>query len=239
MTRSLKSGLLVALVLMSAVVVIASPAFATPNLTDSSGTRPVAPFITPIGNTTDSSVAATEDGTSRFTAFSTLLGSNIVVSCASTAQGHVLATHTRAVIDTLRFDSCRTSVGGTVVVRTNADSTRCPFFLHVARRNAGATSWDGTFNIPTCGSITIEITGLPLGASCGISLTVPQSIRGTDTDVVATRATSLSIFDTTVQFRRTAGTVGCVDDRRTATQQGLYTLAAVTTRDPLRSTAGS
>ena len=61
--RTARRLTLLALMLVSAVVVVASPAFATPRLTTSTGTRPdggaVSPFVSPIGDTLTNSITIT------------------------------------------------------------------------------------------------------------------------------------------------------------------------------------
>jgi hypothetical protein len=235
--KSLKGAVLLALVLVSALVVVASPAFATPRLTSSTGTaaRPdngaVSPFITPIGDTVRSSINATSPR-SDFSAL--IIGglATYTITCSSRGTAYVGVTHTQAILTSLVFETCRDSLNGSPRVSTTVSSPDHPWFLHV-RAAAGANSWDGTVNIPA-GS-TASIITRPIGQDCRITVG-PQSVRLRDTDRAATR--TIEVSDRTVRFSLDAGsTSGCPDPARTATQSGTYTLTPTTPADQLRSTA--
>jgi hypothetical protein len=225
--KALKAGVLAALVLVSAVVVVASPAFATPNITASSGSGAVAPFITPIGNTTNSSI----NGVSTDSGFVFVLpgGIRMRILCAdSTARGYVVQTHTRGLVTSLTFSSCTSGLGGAVTVATSASSTR-PWFLHV--RSSSGDSSTGSVEIPSSGSATIT-TSVP---RCTIVFS-PQSIFGTFTH----NSRSLVINDPTMAFTLTAGSgASCPSPATPPSQFGSYTLRPSTARDDIGVTPAS
>jgi hypothetical protein len=224
--KSIRSGLLVALVLVSAIVVVASPAFATPNITASSGTAAVSPFITPATNNTRSlSTALSTD--SRFD-----LGGNSLTCRTANASFYIPPTHTQGRITSITFGRGRTGdcavasgVGsGTIDGNSVSDPTTnstTPSIVHV--RTFAASSATGTINLSGALTFVVTIRGF---ASC--QLTVPvQSV-----DVVYTqRTTSLVVSDRTVATTvRTISGFGCPasgDAVFTAT----YTVRADTPRD--------
>ncbi len=146
--KSLRGGVLVALVLISALVVIASPAFATPNLTSSTGTLPVSPFLTPTSASTSSS---TFRGVSTSLAIPAL---GLAVTCRqSWGSGYVdAATHTNFRITSLSFNGC-TVDGGLGTVDNNGTitcdaSTRVPWLLTAKTVDAARRSASGGISIP-------------------------------------------------------------------------------------------
>jgi hypothetical protein len=189
--RSLRKVLLIALALVSAAVIVAAPAFATPNITASSGndsTRPhsrsaVAPFITPSTNTS-----------SQFTARSTnavlsipSIGSS--VSCAvASISGYASATHTQVRITSMTFGdgsggSCVTGWGGggggSVVGNRIAcgSSSATPYALHLRTFNAGTRSASGSINLTTPCTYIVTIGG----SQCTLTYDRGQSIAATYT----------------------------------------------------------
>jgi hypothetical protein len=221
--KAFRSGLLVALVLVTAVVVVASPAFATPNVTASSGTRAVSPFITPIGSTTSGSRGLSTD--SRFD-----LGGASLTCRRAIARLYVPATHTQGLVTSLRFGEpgrspgeCAVSfifngtIDGTQVIDPTTNSTT-PSRLHV--RTVSGTSATGTINVS--GAFTFVVT--IVGVSC--TLTVPvQSVDGVYTSTTRSLAVSDRTVTTTV-----AGGGGCPASGN-ATFTAIYTVTPETTRD--------
>jgi hypothetical protein len=154
--RRLKHSVIVVLVLISALAAIVSPAFATPNLTASSGngeqrphsTDAIAPFITPSTNTR-----------SLYTGFSSTLtigitAVNLTISCTTaTISGYVSITHTQLRITSMSFGdrggSCVATPAGTVddhpIICTT--SSEHPWYLHIKAVDAARRSASGTMNI--------------------------------------------------------------------------------------------
>ena len=170
-----RATLIVALALVSALIAVASPAFATPNLTASSGTRAVSPFITPIGNTRSLSIGSSTD--SQFA----LPSLGVTVSCTtSTVAGYVdAATRTQIRVTSISFGDrggrCRVSPSGTVDNRPDITCTATsanPWFLHT-RNLPSATSAGGTIN-PTS-SCVVRVT--VIGISATVTLDARQSCR--------------------------------------------------------------
>jgi hypothetical protein len=182
--KAFRGSVVVALLLASVLVVVASPAFATPNLTASSGddaTRPharaaVAPFITPSTNTRSPSVGT--DPTTILT-----LGGTSVMCRTSRAFFYVTTTHTQARITSLSFGdargrTCSTTGGGTVdgdVISSTATSN-APWHAHVRINDARLRSASGTVNVSS--AVTFIVTIPLLVSSC--QFTVPaQSVAAT------------------------------------------------------------
>ncbi len=146
--KSLRGGVLVALVLISALVVIASPAFATPNLTSSTGTRPVSPFITPTSLSTSSS-------TFRAAGISLSIPAlGLALTCRqSWGSGYTdAATHTNFRITSLSFNGC-TVDGGLGTFDNNGTitcdaTTRVPWLLTAKTVDAARRSASGSISIP-------------------------------------------------------------------------------------------
>jgi hypothetical protein len=220
--KSLRRAALVALALVSAVVVVASPAFATPRLTTSTGTVPdggaVRPFVTPIGDTLTSSITISQTFAARagFSVASTALDRTAsTVTCVRlTASGHAFATHTRISISSFHLDGCRTD-GTNLVVHASSlgINTSTPMKIHI-------TSIDGA--IPTSSNGTLEI---PPGAGLSFSIksgavtvctetVIPQSLRLR----LTTRNRTIELSDPTVRYGLDRGFLfaGCPDPSRTA-----------------------
>ena len=224
-----KLSVLVIFVLMAALAVLARPAFATPRLTASTGSSPVAPFITPIGNTTTSTVSGSSSD-SRFSSTAPF-GVIVTISCTdSRTTGYVPTTHTRANVTSLTFTTCRSSIGGNVTFTTTASSAS-PWLLHVRSGPDGAGSSTGTIEIPAGGRANIRIDN----PRCTITIT-PQSIENSFTNA----NTSMFTADGGVAFTLAAGDSAlCPSARTPATLSGTYTLRPATARDDIRITAAS
>jgi hypothetical protein len=177
--RTLRAVALLALLLISVTVVIASPAFATPNATASSGTRVAQPFITPLGSTSSMSTLLSTD-------LSLAIG-GAVISCRTThISAYVPATHTQSLITSFTIGNgaggtclvTHRGFGGTVdqnSIREPTLSSTRPAVLHFTTILAG-TSDTGTLNLS--GAITFTYTF----AFTSCNLTIPiQSIRSTET----------------------------------------------------------
>jgi hypothetical protein len=210
--KTLRSGVLVALVLVSAVVVVASPAFATPNLTSSTSSRAgrpdngaVSPFITPIGTTTTNSIEVNDRyGSGSGSSFTARNALRITVSltCSSLeVRGFAGVTHTQLTISRIDFNECKsdqTGDGATVTTRPN-------YFLHVTSQPA-ASSGGGVFIIPPGGNVNIDI-----GAGRCVLTVRSGSVRGTATDNIE----RININDRTVIFNLDRGSPTFCPDHRT------------------------
>jgi hypothetical protein len=98
--RAVRSSVLVALVLASAIATVVSPAFATPNLSASSGTSAVAPFITPVTSTTSLFTGRTGDLVMSIDSL------GVSATCrTSVVSGYVGSTHTQARLTSIVFGS--------------------------------------------------------------------------------------------------------------------------------------
>jgi hypothetical protein len=187
--RSIRRSALVALVLVSALVVVASPAFATPNLTASSGNRSpvppnthspdaVAPFITPSTNTR-----------SLYTAYSTdsqfvLAALGVTLSCVdSNVSGYATITHTQFRLTSISFGNgrdprnCTVRPAGTVDVQpiTCTATSRDPWFFHVRASEDTLLRRSASGTINTTSSCTVRTTiG---GTADAISVDANQSCR--------------------------------------------------------------
>jgi hypothetical protein len=214
-----KMTLLVTIALLAICATVVQPAFATPTLTTSTAAE-VAPFITPIGNTSTSQITGSS-ARMDFTA------GGVTITCFSSMSGEIPTTHTRARISDLRFFLCVVSVAGIRATVTTTTTTMAPFLAH-AKTLAGAST-TGTVEIPAGGNVTISITG-----TFACTLTVgPQSIDATFTH----GNTSLLVSDMTVAFVR-AGSAMCPASGN-GTLVGTYTVRPDTTTDDLRVTEAS
>jgi hypothetical protein len=212
---------LVALVLASAVVVVASPAFATPRLTTStgaSGGRPdngaVSPFITPIGNTLRRSITVTNVyalGRGSSFVVRSLSGGSLVWTCVRLAGlAFPSITHTRLKVTSFSIGDCQFDLVGFSIVVTTGASSSTPYFIHLTG-SPTASSTDGVFELPNGQGITFSIRngGLTL---CEIT-TIPQSLRLRLTDLNR----QVQVLDPTIRFTLDSsfgGTV-CPDPART------------------------
>jgi hypothetical protein len=204
--RACRHVALMALVLASAVVVVASPAFATPRLTTStgaSGSRPdngaVSPFVTPIGDTLRRSITISETyglGSGSSSNMRSLAGAEITFTCIRiTASAFPDITHTRLKVTSFNTESCRTDQTGTRGDVVSEVSSSRPAFIHLTRVTAGPPrSADGVFEITARRSFSYHIK---LGASDICVLTfIPQSMRMRST----TTNRTLEINDPTLRF---------------------------------------
>jgi hypothetical protein len=234
----LRSVALVALVLVSASIVVASPVFATPNITASSGTTAVSPFITPIGNTRSLSVGSSTNSSLVLPTLSS------TVSCTtSTIAGYVATTNTQLKLTSMSFGggnaarNCRVSPAGTIDNRPDITCTATssnPWFLHL-RNLPSATSAAGTIN-PTS-SCTVRVTiG---GAAVVISVDANQSCvanAGAGNNEYTWNTTS-GVGSLVVDCTLTA-TISNPRSSTSSTFRGTYTVRPLTSTDePLTMTA--
>jgi hypothetical protein len=219
--RLARHAVLLALVLAATAAAIAVPAFATPNITASSGTRAVAPFVTPIGNTlTSSSTAFSTD--SRFG----LGGAEFTCRTAS-MTGYVAATHTQLRLTSVTFGDGRGSTcfwsGGWTFdgdsINGGASSVN-PWHLHFKTHDAPTRSGQGTINISRTFSFVIT-TGT--GASCDFTVAGGQSLATTYTYSTTSLAVDGSF---------TVGIRGITDPLRVCPAGGTMTLRATYTIRP-------
>ena len=224
---------LVALVLVSAVVVVASPAFATPRLTTSTGTRPdggaVSPFVSPIGDTLTNSITVTTAvaaGTRRGSSLSvtSLARAADAITCIRvTASGEVPSTHTRLAIYSLDFLGCRDDTLGAVVhVVVNHISSSNPYYFHLTTNNGGG-SGTAVFEIPTGSTIDIFVKNAGIDV-CQVTVG-PQSVNGVViTDGSVSRARTINVASTARSVRFAlprALTTGCPDPAQGGTQNSV------------------
>jgi hypothetical protein len=158
-----RSSVVVALVLASVLVIVAAPAFATPFLTASSGTRngepnhragAVAPFITPSSGSNSQWTARSTD------AQMTLPLLRLTLSCrASRISGYSSITHTEARLTSVSFgDGSRTSctINGSAVDSIGCTATtRSPWHLHITGVNSSSGERTAQFGTAV-GSINVS-----------------------------------------------------------------------------------
>jgi hypothetical protein len=219
----LRTALILGLALLGGAVVVAAPVFATPNITASSGSRSVAPFITPIGNTSTSTLTgASTDFSFTGSGFG---GTRFTVTCADSSMGgHVVVTHTRALLTAVAMARCN---AGTFTIATSASSTT-PWPWHV--RTVGSGSATGSIEIPAGGSLTITAGG----GACTVVVT-PQSIDVTFTDA----ATSLVVSDNSIVYTVRGIGPGCPVSRSLLRFTGVFTFRLSTANDQLAVTSAS
>jgi hypothetical protein len=229
--NALLRSLLVVLALGAMLAVVGSPAFATPRITSSTSTRAgvpdnaaVSPFLTPIGNTSSSSITARSP-------HSQLSSSGASFTCTSETSGYIPLTHTRVVITRIDYVTCTTSLGRVEVTTSAGSST--PWYIHVRAYEAQSGESGGTINIPAGGRAEIRVTG---GVSCTV-VVQPQSV-----DFLGTNSNrDLTVSDETVAFTRTGSPV--CPPSGVARQSGTYEMRSDTRSDEerraLRVTAGS
>ena len=215
---------LVVLLLVSAMVVVASPAFATPNLTASSGTRTVAPFITPVGDSARSNIIATSTD-SRF-----VFPAGIVIRCrTATFGGFVGSTHTQVAITSFTYGNgapgaCDAGGFGANTSIDGGATTTAPWFLHIRSFQAGNGSASGTINVTRAFPAFTLFAG-----ACQVTIAA-QSL-----DVTYTNATRLFVVsDPSVAY---TGPVPCGSGN--ARFDATYTLRMATGRDAPRVTSAS
>ncbi len=247
--RSLRNGVLVALILVSAAVVIVPPVFATPNLTASSGTRAVAPFITPIGDSARSNIVGTSTNL-RYTS----VGGAVMRCRNSVIGGFIGSTHTQIAITSVVFGNgvrgnCDvTSAGLSGVVSggpgglastgapdsiSGAATTTRPWFVHFRSGPDGGGSSVGTISMPSGGSNAFASTDTVFSLVCQY-LFAAQSV-----DVTYTNATRLLVIsDSTTAYTEASGNSSCPATGN-ARLDATFTLRAATARDALTVTAGS
>ena len=244
--RAIRRSALVVLVLVSAVVVVAAPAFATPRLTTSTGTRPdngaVSPFMSPIGDTLTNSititvrVAAGARSGSSFGVRNLAGGSDSVTCIKATVSSEVVPTHTRIAIYSFDFLGCRTdSAGLRVDIVTNHISSSSPYYLHITTNNGGGSA-TGVFELPEGSSIDIFIKSGGLDV-CQMHAG-PQSLRGvTITDGSVTRTRTMSIASgTTIDFSLPRALTTACPDPRARTSETSVTPIAFTFDGPVGNT---
>lgn len=229
-----RGGLFGLLALAVALAVVAQPAFATPSQTISSGTNAVTPFITPIGNTSTSSVTAASP---RVDISATAPGGVVVtLTCMSSGSGYVPTTHTLARLTDFRFFNCRSTLGTAPTVTTDASSAR-PYFLHMTGEVAplNGTSWRGRILIPAGQSISIFVA---LGASsCRITVGSQSFGAGVWTNVARTYVLAgIGAF-----FTLDGGSSALCPDPRLGNARitATYTFRPDTAGDALRVASGS
>ena len=225
---ALRRVALLMLALVSVVVMASSPAFATPRLTTSTGTRPdngaVSPFISPIGNTLDRSITITfrtAVGARLGSSFSytSFLGTRIAFTCLRvTASGEISPTHTRIALYSFDILGCRDDAGGSVITfATNHISSSNPWYIHLTR-SLGGNSADAVLEIPAGSSLSFVF--LIDGADHCESIVQPQSIRGI---TLTERARTIALnTTTTIDFSLPSFGRVCPDPR------GRLAMAAVT-----------
>jgi hypothetical protein len=233
--KALRSSVLVALIVVSAAVVVASPAFATPQLTASSGNdtplvgahsrAAVAPFITPSTSTRSQYTARADRATTL-----NLAAIGFVISCtASRASIYVSVTHTQARVTDLTFSgTCTTNFAGSRVdtnpISCVTDSNR-PWYLHV--RTAGNPDSTGSVNINGSCRLVVTFGG---GSSATITIDANQSCtRGIPANgVVFTQVTQSLAVNCDLRVTIVGGPL---PGSFTGNFTGLYTVRPDTARD--------
>jgi hypothetical protein len=216
--NALKRIVLAVLVLAATVSVVVAPAFATPALTTSSATLPfgrpdggaVSPFITPIGNTTASSITITQNlGARQGLSITATNHANFrfSVTCFEfRGSGYVDRTHTQIRITRLDLRCEDDPAGNVVRVTLRTVSSTTPYLIHFRRDPIGGNvSWDGSFIIPAGSVIEMEEEAI----RCGVHV-LPQSIDLRYTNINR----SVEFLDPMVTFRSLDATQGCFDPAR-------------------------
>jgi hypothetical protein len=240
--RTLRGRLTVALVLVSALAVVASPAFATPNLTASSGTdtavphlRAVAPFITPSGSTRSSYTGQSSD-----TAVSLpLLGATVSCTTAN-LSGYVSSTHTQMRITSLSFGdggSCTMRPVGTVdsVPITCTASSGRPWHFHVRSVNGASRSASGTINTTSSCVISLTVSGRAITTTVDSNQSCRPAGTGLANHYTWTGATGSLV----VNCRVTVTVTGALRASTTATLTGTFTFRNDLRLDPILTVTSS
>jgi hypothetical protein len=176
--KAWRSGALVVLIVLSAGIVVSSPALATPNITASSGTGVASPFLTPMGNTRDSSSRGSSTDTRL------VLNGTTITCRTANAVGYTATTHTQLRLTSMTFgdgrgSTCITS-GRVPIVGDSINggaSSVVPWHVHVKTNDAGARSATGTINISTSFSFTAS-NGV---TTCDFTVSGSQSVTVTYT----------------------------------------------------------
>ena len=150
--RFLRKSVLLTLVLVSALVISGSPAFATPNITSSSGATPVTPFFTPSTNTRSQYTGRSVNARFRIPVFGD-------VTCAmAEISAYASTTHTQLRLTLVSFRNCVSAFGGATVdgggftCQATSDN---PWFLH-ARVTDGRSTMT-TINLTSACFIIITL----------------------------------------------------------------------------------
>jgi hypothetical protein len=235
--KALKTIALAVMALATGLVIVASPAFATPNLTASSGTRTVSPFFTPIGNTRSGLSGLSND--SQITI--PTIGTTIICS-NSTIRGYVDTTHTQIRITSLSFGddggACVLNPRvGTVDNRPDITCTATsanPWLLHVTNVTTTTTSSLTTINMTSTCAIRFTHLGTPYNAI----LDSNQSCRHNAQADANELTTSIRLLDINCSFTMTLRG-GVVRASAASTLSGRYGYLPDTARDALRVTPSS
>ncbi len=250
MRKVLRIGVLVGLAL-SSVLVVGSPAFATPNITASSGSdgrRPhdggaVAPFVTPSTNTRSQATIRSTDSRWALPSLGTTLACR-----TSSISGYSSTTHTQLRLTSVSFGDDQTPAasnctmtGGSLQepITCTATSAR-PWFLHV--RSIVSTSGERPSAIRGSAAMTMNFTSacvmtwrLPIGTQ-QVSIDANQSCFGSAaTDITYTWTTSTRVGSLSIRcrFRVTIQPINITTPN--SIFEGTYTVRSDTSRDPLLS----
>jgi hypothetical protein len=179
--KALKYLLAIAVVMVAGATVVAAPALATPNRTDSPDI-PARPFFTPIMNT-----LSQQTGTGNFNFAVPAIGLNI--NCPiSKISGYVAATHTQFRVTQLSAGGagviCPVVPGGWTLDRTDITCTATsqnPWLFHITQINrVDPTSVTGTLNVTSPCRFSITNAGVQ---SCVITIDPNQSLPGSYTHI--------------------------------------------------------
>ncbi len=242
MRKALKVVVLVGLV-GSSVLVVGSPAFATPNLTASSGNAPVAPFITPSTSTRSQvTVRSTDPRVS-------LPSLGVTMTCrTSSVSGYSSTTHTQLRLTSLSFgddqtpaaNSCILNSGSVVEPITCTATSARSWSLHVRSIISGGGargSASMTVNLTSGCVLTMR---LPIGTQ-QVTIDPNQSCVGAAaTDNTYTWDTSTRVGSLSIRCRLRVTIQPINITAIASTFEGAYTVRSDTARDVLLSvTAGS
>jgi hypothetical protein len=248
--RRLKGGALVALILLTAVVVVASPAFATPNITASSGNAnpvppnphsasAVAPFITPSTNTRSLYTGVSRNWQIAFPS----LGSTIRCE-TSNMSFYASMTHTQLRVTDITFSrNCTVSPVGTVdnqPISCTANS-RTPWSIHVRAVDGRTRSASGTINVPTgdgAGNELCTIRTTIGGVSQSLSVSRNQSCRASAsaTGITYTWSRTPPTIDITCAW---VVTIQPLRANTASVFSGTYTITPDTARDGVLTVTSS
>ncbi len=228
--KSLRTGIVASLVLMSALAMVSVPAFATPNLTASSGTAAVAPFFTPISN---SNSQRTFRGANVSIAVPALA---VTITCReSWGSGYADTTHTNFRYTSHSFNGCTIDVGGGTVDNngtiTCGATTVAPWLLTISSVNAATRSAVGSLSIPANGAgvTACSFTFTRSGSSYTVTVNRGQSCLPGARGSPNTYTWATSRVQMTCSLSVTI--VGAIVVTTTATYSSGYTLRPDTARD--------
>jgi hypothetical protein len=231
MPKAMRGSALVALILVAALAIIVSPAFATTLNTDSSVGN-ASPFITPSTNT-----RSLYTGRSTDTQLTLPTLGSTVMCRESQVSGYASTTHTQIRLTSVSFGNvadprnCTVRPAGTVDVQpiTCTATSRDPWHLHVRRNDTVNRSASGTVNLTSSCTVRITIGGRAIT----ISVDANQSCRPNAAGASNTYTYRGPTGSITVNCVVLATLTGAVRASTNSTFTGVYTVRPDTRTDPI------